>query len=260
MKTKSKKMIGMTAILGMTALTSTFAASSSTIHTQTPFHKGGKRSGREMKTLTGEERKAEQEHVAENLAAVLGITKEKVQADLAANKTVMDIIKSSGQDTATALAKLQQAHDADMKAQIAAGVASGKITQAKADKMEDQKADRKKTDGLNAGKGFDKTKMIQDMATVLNIPSSTILSQISAGKKPIDIVTASGVSQLDFEKKMKALYMAEIKIKLQEEVNAGNITQADADSKLAKIASHKEGMKGMKSKVHAIKSATTTNQ
>lgn len=260
---KMKKMIGITALLGVTALTNAFAASTSTTGTHLTSHKGGKRGdrerGSEMKTLTAEEKTEHEGELAQNLATALGTTKEKVLADLAANKTVIDIIKSSGQDTATVEAKLKQVRDTDMKARVAADVASGKITQGEADKMATTMAEGK---GMHGSKGmnFDKTRMVQDMSTILHIPVATILSDISDGKKPIDIVTSSGMSQADFETKMKALRMVEMKSRLQVEVSAGKMTQADADSKLAKMASHREGMKGMKSRVHAVKNVPTTDQ
>ncbi len=247
----------MTALLSMTALSGVFAASTSPTSSQSSFHKGRRNSG-EMRALTPEEKTVQETEFAQDLATALGTSKERVLADFAAHKTVEDIVKASGQDAGAVFTKLKLAHDAEMKARVALEVASGKMTQAQADKMNTAMTARKGMRGFS-GKDSHTVKMLGDMASILNIPAATIKAEIVAGKKPLDIVAASGMPQADFETKMKALRMAEMKSKLEAEVSAGKITQADADTKLAKMAAHKEGMRGMKSAVRTIKSAFGVN-
>lgn len=101
-------------------------------------HKGKLEFGKSQATEANEtvEQKSEREQkMANDLASALGTTQADILAKLAAGSSPKDIIAASGKDVATIEAKLDAIRQADMKARLAADVASGKITQAQADQM-----------------------------------------------------------------------------------------------------------------------------
>lgn len=97
----------------------------------------------------------------------------------------------------------------------------------------------------DAEKAAMKDKMATDVASVLSMTKEEVVAALATGKSPLDLAKAKGLSETDFETKIHALRLADIKAKLQSEVASGTITQAQADTKLAQAAAHKGGMKGM---------------
>ena len=231
------------ALLGITALASTFAASSTEETTGAlgkVAHKKGNHDSKQ--TMTDVQKLTMKTKIATDLAIVLGVSTDSVLAQLNAGKTSADVITTSGQDMITVEAKLTALHTAEMKVKLVTEVSSGKITQAQADMRlanmvnHTGHTDKKKGEMRHAKK--DDIQRLTAMASVLNTTVSALQAQLSTGKTLEDIVKASGMSQADFEAKMKILHLAEMKIKLQAKVSAGKITQAEADAKLAKMASH----------------------
>lgn len=260
-------MSGMVAVLGVTALATTFAASTTDMMSASGMMDHTNRKQESRQIMTDEQKLSTKTKIATDLATVLGVSTDSVLAQLNAGKTPADIITASGQDKAAVETKLTTLRTAEMKARLAIEVSSGKITQAQADMMLTATAnhtghmDKKK--GVTRHGKKDDLQRLTAMASVLNTTVPTLQAQLSAGKTLEDIVKASGMSQSDFEAKMKILHLAEMKIKLQAKVSTGKITQAEADAKLAKMASHinKIKEKEMHEDRHSVgnkKEATTT--
>lgn len=248
----NKKYLGITALLSATAAASVFAAgatgtTATSVVTKT-FNRGNH-------TETEAERKEHQTAMATSLATALGTTPEAIIAQLDAGKSPMDIIKASGMDEATVKAQLDASREADMKARLAADVASGKLTQAQADEMIANKDNHK--GGPGRGKGGNQDGMLTNAASILGTTKEALQSQITAGTNLKDIVTAAGITEADFRTKMDALRQTEMKTKLAAEVAAGTLTQAQADERLTNMTNKSEG-RGFGGDRN--QSTTTTNQ
>ncbi len=235
--------IGVTALLAATAAASVFAAGTTTT-TNTGTTAGQQSFGRRgSHTETETERKEHQLAMATSLAKALGTTVDSITSQLNAGKSPRDIIKASGLDEATIKAQLEVSHEADMKARLAADVASGKLTQVQADQM---LSDMKNHEGMRGkgGKGMykDNGQMLANAATILGTTKEALQAQITTGKDLKEIVAAAGISETDFRTKMDALRQAEVKTRFAAEVAAGTLTQAQADQRLADMASHKGKM------------------
>jgi sulfopyruvate decarboxylase TPP-binding subunit len=247
----NKKYLGLTALLSATAAASVFAAGATNTGAT---NIGNKAFGNRMNhTETEAQRKEHQMSMATSLAKALGTTVEDITAKLNAGTSPRDIIKASGLDEATVKAQLDASRDADMKARLAQDVASGKLTQARADEILTNKGNHK--DGEGRGKGGD--MMLTSAASILGTTKEALQAEITGGKTLKDIVTASGISETDFRTKMDALRQTEMKTKLQAEVTAGTLTQEQADQKLADMTNHKEGARGFGGKHSMGKSSKT---
>jgi putative ubiquitin-RnfH superfamily antitoxin RatB of RatAB toxin-antitoxin module len=252
----NKKYLGITALLSATAAASVFAAGATGTTSTVTNKVFGNRSGH---TETEAERTEHQKAMATSLATALGTTPDAIIAQLNAGKSPRDIIKASGLDEATVKAQLDASRDADMKARLAADVASGKLTQAQADEIIANKDNHKEGEGRGPGDGKGGDEMLTNAATILGTTKDALQTQISAGKTLDAIVTASGITESDFHTKMDALRQTEIKAKLAAEVTAGTITQAQADQRLTDMANHKGG-RGFGGAKRDGASSTTTNQ
>lgn len=137
---KIKKIIGRASIVSFALVAGTFSASAADVGSTNTVnhHKAGMmwegKTRAKAHGMTDAEKIAKQAKKAEDLALVLGKTKESVLADLEAKKPVADIIKESGMTEADFLAKVRALHVAEMKSRLDAKVASGKMTQIEADK------------------------------------------------------------------------------------------------------------------------------
>jgi hypothetical protein len=137
---KIKKNIGRASLVSFVLVAGTFAASAADnmpANIVNPVKTEVMREGKaraETQRMTGAEKIAKQAKKAEDLALILGKTKESVLADLEAKKLVSDIIKESGMTEAVFFAKVRALHVAEMKSNLDAKVASGKMTQIEADK------------------------------------------------------------------------------------------------------------------------------
>jgi hypothetical protein len=137
---KIKKIIGRASLVSFALVAGTFSTSAADIGSANTanHHKLGMMREGKVKvgahTLTDAEKIAKQAKRAEDLALVLGKTKESVLVDLEAKKNVADIIKESGVTEEGFLAKVRALHVAEMKAKLSEKVALGKMTQIEADK------------------------------------------------------------------------------------------------------------------------------
>jgi sulfopyruvate decarboxylase TPP-binding subunit len=216
----NKKHLAVTALLSATAMTSAFAASSSTGATITvpSTHKRGGYN----QVQSAEQKTA----MAAALAHALGTTPEAVTAQLNAGKTPQDIIKASGLDATTVKAQLEISHEADMKAHLATDVSSGKITQAQADAMllgGKNHKDGKRGMGMKGVSIKNNDSMLTNMATVLGTTKDSLQAQITAGKTVTDIVKAAG----KLRSKRKLLRVPSLKLKPMQNLLLALITPVD---------------------------------
>jgi hypothetical protein len=117
-----------------------------------------------------------------SLASVLGTTVDKIKADREAGKTLDETITSLGLNKDTIMQKLKDARDADMKANLAADVASGKITQAQADAMTKKMSEME-------------TKRNEALAKALGMTTAELTTAINSGKSIDTIITEKGLSK-----------------------------------------------------------------
>ena len=188
-------------------------------------------------------------------AAALGVIAISTTATMAASTTIANSSQPSNTSTnrnrdtnrTPPTAAEVAARQAEMKAHLAADVASGKITQVEADQRLADMANHKKGNG-----GFGKNgtveqksereqKMASHLASVLGTTQSDILAKLSAGSSPRDIITASGKDITAVEAQLDTLRQADMKARLAADVVSGKITQAEADRISTDMANHKGG-------------------
>jgi uncharacterized protein (DUF433 family) len=94
---------------------------------------------------------------------------------------------------------------------------------------------------------FDQTKMLEEQADVLGITVDDLQSRMDAGQSFQDIVKELGISEDAIRANMEAQRterVAEMKVKIAQEVTDGKITQEQADKKIAEFESGKGGPRG----------------
>lgn len=117
-----------------------------------------------------------------NLASVLGTTVDKIKADRDAGKTLDETITSLGLNKETVMQKLKETRDAEMKANLAADVKSGKITQAQADEMQTRMTTME-------------TQRNETLAKALGMTTAELTTAINSGKSIDTIITEKGLSK-----------------------------------------------------------------
>lgn len=141
MNTKKIAAFAMMSAVGVSALAgTTFAASDTTTSGVVKMEKRGHYGPRDNTQFSSD------------LAAALGMTAADVKAKLDAGTKPDDIITAAGKDKTTVMTAMHALHLQSMKTKLAEDVASGKITQAQADKMLTNMADHKQ--GEHKGKNM----------------------------------------------------------------------------------------------------------
>ncbi len=113
--------------------------------------------GGAMKNFTDAEKQVIKDKMNSNLAQILGISKETLLAKIVASTTMLQMIKGAGLTEEQFHSKMDTLRKADMEKVLADQVASGKITQAKADGIKAKMAERgieKKTHNASSTKMF----------------------------------------------------------------------------------------------------------
>lgn len=157
------------------------------------------------------------------LASILGITSTELTTALSSGKTIDTLIAEKGLDKNAVMQKLRAAHEAKMQAQIAADIASGKITKAEATKM---KADHTARE----------IKHKETLAIALGISVASLEAEMQSGKTMDQLATAHGLTVDALKTKLDTARQAQMKTDLAERVASGKLTQTQANSILA----HKE--------------------
>ena len=83
--------------------------------------------------------------------------------------------------------------------------------------------------------------MATALANALGTSVDTITAQLQAGKKPQDIIKASGMDETTIKAQLDASHEADMKAHLTADVTSGKLTQAQADQMLTDMTTHKKG-------------------
>ncbi len=171
-------------------------------------------------------------------------------ATLSANSTTNNYCTQFQQNLAKRLGvaanKLQSAESGAAKDTIDQMVKDGKITQAQANQIESKLGDATNCKSQGVGKGnkvsLDNMVKLQQHLTAaeaqvakgLGISSGDLTSQLQSGKSLHDVATAHKVS----DTQLKTLLNNAIQSELKQAVNAGDVTQAQADMVTKQISSN----------------------
>ncbi|MCF8544741.1 MAG: hypothetical protein K9G04_05570 [Ilumatobacteraceae bacterium] len=168
------------------------------------------------------------------IASVLKLTEAELKTQVQSGKTLAQIATAQSVSVQSVINVLV----ADMQAHIAEELASGEITQAQADtKLAGLTA--KVTEMVNTvrparGEGMrggphGGGKNVAAIASVLKLTEAELKTQVQSGKTLAQIATAQGVDV----KVVIDTIVADVKTHIADEVTSGEITQAQADTKLA---------------------------
>lgn len=165
-----------------------------------------------------------EEHKAD-VAAILGLTVEELDAALANGQTVQQIAEALGID-------LQAAMQARKIADIQAKVAAGELTQEEADAIiariqsgEGPRGPR----GLRGGPGA------EAMAQALGMTGEELRAALESGQTLEEIAAARGVDLEAVKAQLQAQRLAEAQARLAEAVANGEMTQEQADQILERL-------------------------
>jgi len=168
------------------------------------------------------------------IASVLKLTEAELKTQVQSGKTLAQIATTQGVDVKLVV----DAIVTEIKTHIANEVTSGEITQSQADtKLAD--VTTKVTEMVNTvrparGEGMrggpeGPGKNVAAIASVLKLTEAELKTQVQSGKTLAQIATAQGV---DVKLVVDAI-VTEIKTHIANEVTSGEITQSQADTKLA---------------------------
>ena len=182
-----------------------------------------------------------------SVATALNMSEADVRTQLDAGKSLADIAAAQNVSVQSVI----DAVVADMKAHVATEVASGEITQTEADaKLADVVA--RATDMVNGvrpagmpegmaggmgGRG-PSPESITAIAKVLNLTEAQLQTEVQSGKSLADVAAAQNVS---VQSVIDAV-VSQMKAHIAGEVASGEITQAQADTKLADVTAHATDM------------------
>jgi hypothetical protein len=165
-------------------------------------------------------------------AKTLGITEAELKTAMQGGKTIAQLATDKG----VALDKVITAMVDDMKAKVAAALAAGTITQAKADAelAEEPKETTDKVNNVNKGRGG---KGGAGVESGQNAVAAKILSMTDAELKTA-LHGGKSLAQLAAEKNVPVNTLVtamvdDVKAKVSAALTAGTITQAKADAELA---------------------------
>ena len=168
------------------------------------------------------------------IASVLKLTEAELKTQVQSGKTLAQIATAQGVDVKVVIDTIV----ADVKTHIADEVTSGEITQAQADtKLAGLTA--KVTEMVNTvrparGEGMrggphGGGKNVAAIASVLKLTEAELKTQVQSGKTLAQIATAQSVSV----QSVINVLVADMQAHIAEELASGEITQAQADTKLA---------------------------
>jgi hypothetical protein len=219
MNKKQLAVAAMVPVLGLTLAGNAFASTDTTEQVE----KKGRPFMQEMRERKGN--RGEHRGLVNDtgLQTVLGMSADQIKSELQSGKTINDLITSKGLDFKSTIKQLQSDYEAEMKAKIAADVASGKITQAQADAMKAKKSEYE-------------AKIISAIAGVLGTTPEKIKSDRDAGKTLEETITSLGLNKEDVMKKLREVREEEKKASLAADVASGKITQAQADKITTKMS------------------------
>lgn len=90
------------------------------------------------------------------------------------------------------------------------------------------------------------TQIFQNQANLLGVSVDEVKNAWASGKGLKDLATEKGITEDQLKEKIKAQRESEIKQNLQDLVNQGVITQAQADQRLQFMQNNQNSFKGMR--------------
>jgi hypothetical protein len=174
-------------------------------------------------------------------SSVTGLTAQEVMTQLQAGQSLAQIAQSKGKTAAD----LIQAARASLSTQLQQAVTAGNITQAQADaelaNFDQQAPQIVANTGLGVegahGPGFGRGgpggegALISAAASVTGLTAQEVQTQLQAGQSLAQIAQSKGKTAADVIQAARA----SLSTQLQQAVTAGNITQAQADARLAQF-------------------------
>ena len=171
-------------------------------------------------------------------AGALGMTEADLTTALQSGKSAADVAKDKGVD----VQKVIDAIVASDKAEIAAAVAAGTMTQAQADErlanltahVTDEVNGVAGGPGAHGGPGGLDADDLTAAAGALGMTEADLTTALQSGKSAADVAKDKGV---DVQKVIDAI-VASDKAEIAAAVAAGTMTQAQADERLANLTAH----------------------
>ena len=171
---------------------------------------------------------------SEELLSLLNLDAEALQEQLKAGKTLAEVAEAQGVDTQDVIDLLVK----EQTAKLAEAVETGKLTQEQADEMSANLAERVEQQVNNPqpvghfgmGRGFGGFTS-EELLSLLNLDAEALQEQLKAGKTLAEVAEAQGVDKQD----VIDLLVVEQTAKLAEAVEAGKLTQEQADERLAQL-------------------------
>lgn len=224
MKTKKIRIIGGAAIVGalaISAATGVGSASAKSLISKVGITKPAHDDRGPAKSLA-------------NVASVLKLTEAELKAQLDSGKTLADVAQAQNINVSAVIGVIV----ADVQAHIAEEVASGEIAQAQADaKLANvttkvtEMVNSVRPDAVSGSGHGGPGKNLATLATILNMTKAELKTQLEAGQSLADVAATKNVKvQLVID-----AVAEEMKAHIAEEVASGEITQAQADAKLAEV-------------------------
>jgi len=162
------------------------------------------------------------------LLTLLKLDADKLQEELKAGKSLVEVAEAQGVDTDDVVALLVK----QQEERLAEAVKAGKLTQEQADKLAENASEHAKAQventhqgrgfGMAFGGGFEKN---EDLLTLLKLDADGLKEGLKADKSLAAVGEAQGVSTDD----VVALLVKQQEAKLAEAVKAGKLTQEQAD-------------------------------
>ena len=181
------------------------------------------------------------------IAKVLNLTEAQLQTEVQSGKSLADIAGAQKVNVQSVI----DAVVTQMKSHIAGEVASGEITQTEADaKLADVVARATEMvngvrpagmpEGMAGGMGGrgPSPESITAIAKVLNLTEAQLQTEVQSGKSLADI---AGAQKVNVQSVIDAV-VTQMKAHIASEVASGEITQAQADAKLADVIAHATDM------------------
>ncbi len=172
----------------------------------------------------------------EAVAEALGITPEALQEARAAGQSIADVAAAQGVD----ISVVEQAILDDIQEHLAAEVTEGELTQAEADEKL-ANAGEKVTEMVNRvpgeGEGGRRGRGLRSADTIaetLGVTVDDLQAARQAGQSLADVATAQGVN---VDTLVQAI-VDDVEQHLADKVTEGELTQAEADEKLADAEEH----------------------
>jgi len=219
-------------VAGVPALTSAADVTiDSTVDNADADHDHGERRGPGGRGGRGGEQMA-------TVAEVIGVDAEALREAFAAGQSVADVAEANG----VALDDVVAAVVAEMETHLAEHVAEGKLAQSEADAKLADAADKvterlssvpaERGMGERRGPGGRGGEQMATVAEVIGVDAEALREAFAAGQSVADVAEANGVALDD----VVAAVVAEMETHIAEHVAEGELTQEEADAKLADAA------------------------